>query len=215
MVEDLPENYKLKAIAINNDVSNNYSYTIDLNGQEKQFCTNDSTQNAFLLDRSNQTINISSVAQNRNVTIHLDADASPYVDSNYVFKAIVSWEREDGQSGSETLSMRYNNVQIEAQTVSVPYGANVTVSHEDYFYDTQISKEGFDLGTAEPVTIENISADGDIYITDKARSNIGEGIPEETKPTRILLYSLAGLAMVSAGAGASYVYRKKDEFVEQ
>ena len=215
MVEDLPENYKLKAIAINNDVSNNYSYTIDLNGQEKQFCTNDSTQNAFLLDRSNQTINISSVAQNRNVTIHLDADASPYVDSNYVFKAIVSWEREDGQSGSETLSMRYNNVQIEAQTVSVPYGANVTVSHEDYFYDTQISKEGFYQGTSEPVTIEIISADGDIYITDKARSNIGEGIPEETKPTRILLYSLAGLAMVSGGAGAAYAYRKKDEFLEQ
>lgn len=212
-----PTDFALSANVTPTDSSGQYTYYLGTTGYPEQtdpnqipdnrnpvsLSTTPSTENAFY---------ITSKDNNRIVTVHLTATPSDFVDNNYSFTVNVSWSK-DGETGSQTLTMPYNNGQIADQTVSVPYGATVTVSHEDYFYDTKISDIGADQGTSDPVTITNVTANKVIYITDTARSNIGEGITEDTNPTKIILCGLAGLAVLSGGAGAAYVYRKKDEFV--
>ena len=212
-----PTDFALSANVTPTDSSGQYTYYLGTTGYPEQtdpnqipdnrnpvsLSTTPSTENAFY---------INSKDNNRIVTVHLTATPSDFVDNNYSFTVNVSWSK-DGETGSQTLTMPYNNGQIADQTVSVPYGATVTVSHEDYFYDTKISDIGADQGTSDPVTITNVTANKDIYITDTARSNIGEGIAEDTNPTKIILCGLAGLAVLSGGAGAAYVYHKKDEFV--
>ena len=212
-LENLPTGTKIvNSMSIDNDSSSDYSYSISAETGGNSVPAANLLNNDFTVDYADTTYDITSVAQNRDIAVHLTATPSDFVDNNYSFTVNVSWSK-DGETGSQTLTMPYNNGQIADQTVSVPYGATVTVSHEDYFYDTKISDIRADQGTSDPVTITNVTANKDIYITDTARSNIGEGITEDTNPTKIILCGLAGLAVLSGGAGAAYVYRKKDEFV--
>lgn len=212
-----PTDYTLLAEVTPTDTSERYTYYLGTEGYPEQSDSNQlpkeeeielsstpSDVNAFYINRKDN---------NRIVTIHLNADPSPYVDNDYEFKVNVTWTK-DGQPDSQTtLTMPYYAGQIADQTVSVPYGANVTVSHSDYFYDTKIS-ETAGQGSAEDYSITYVTANKDIYITDTARSNIGEGVLEDQNPTRIVLYALVAVAAISTGAGVAYVYRKKDEFPE-
>ena len=96
-------------------------------------------------------------------------------------------------------------------TIKVPDGATLSVAHSDPFYTTEYISEDED---GEPAySAHAITTATDIYIKDTVNNDVGAGVVDNDAP-HVILYVLGGVGVVSAGASAAYVYRKKDEFLE-
>lgn len=234
LIEDLPEGYYFKVAVTNNDSSGAYTYSLDLNGTQITDFYDSIKDNAFSVPRENSIIHIDSIANNRDVTFHLTADESPFVDSDYEFSvdvkltgtdiaskldslndanAKVTFERVDANTITGTVKMVYGNGHpIDTVTIKVPDGAILSVDHSDPFYTLKSiseSENGTPAYEPHPITVTT-----DIYIEDTINNDVGAGVAEDNNGSRAIIYALAGIAIISGGAGAAYAYRKKDEFVE-
>lgn len=110
----------------------------------------------------------------------------------------------DQKSKSYYLPDGYSIIVKDAESAA-PYdttyehdrNVNVTVADDDEYSTASLNN-----GDATAVVLHTIIAPEIEGLTDSDNHNI-------------IIYILAGVAAISAGAGAAYVYRKKDEFVEQ
>ena len=208
--EQLPEGYKVKTSITTSDNTFTYDLLLDSETEEAKRTLEVGTPTTENLSYDNHTLRISSSPNSRILTLHLDADESPFVDNGYKFAVDVSWTDSEG-THSTPVTMIYNNGTIQDATVSIPYGAtNITVSHSDYFYDTSIENGGSTYSISGP-----FETDQTVSIVDTAKEEIGTGVSEGSNPTKTLLYGLATVFVLSSGAGAAYVYRRKDEFLER
>lgn len=182
---------------------------------------------------ANGAMFVDSIANNRAVTFHLDADESPFVDSEYEFSVEVTLTGTDIASKLSALNNDNSKIQftqfdantikgtvkivygdgnpIDTVTIKVPDGATLSVVHSDPFYTTEYISEDED---GEPAySAHAITTATDIYIKDTVNNDVGAGVVDNDAP-HVILYVLGGVGVVSAGASAAYVYRKKDEFLE-
>ena len=182
---------------------------------------------------ANGAMFVDSIANNRAVTFHLDADESPFVDSEYEFSVEVTLTGTDIASKLSALNNDNSKIQftqfdantikgtvkivygdgnpIDTVTIKVPDGATLSVAHSDPFYTTEYISEDED---GEPAySAHAITTATDIYIKDTVNNDVGAGVVDNDAP-HVILYVLGGVGVVSAGASAAYVYRKKDEFLE-
>ena len=188
-----------------------------------------------LLDYEDSIIYIDSVANSKDVTFHLAVDEpSPFVDSDYKFSVDVTLTGDnisdkfdslteenpgvefvvvDNDTIQGTIKMTYGTGDpITPVTIKVPDGATLSVDHSDPFYTLKSISESENGAPAyEP---HPITATTDIYIEDTINTDVGAGVAEDNNGSRAIIYALASLAIISGGAGATYVYRKKDEFAE-
>lgn len=183
---------------------------------------------------ANGAMYVDSVANNRDVTFHLDADESPFVDSEYEFSVEVTLTGTDIASKLSALNNDNSNVQftqvdantitgtvkmvygdgnpIDTVTIKVPDGATLSVEHTDPFYTTDYISEDEDGDPA--YTAHAITTATDIYIKDTVNNDVGAGVVDNDA-SRDILYILGGLGIVTSSAGVAYIYRKKDVFGEE
>lgn len=189
------------------------------------------------------TILVRNVTNYRDVTVNLTAEDSPYVAPGYDFTVEVTLTGSDltdqakinalnaanngtnvhfepnGSKLKATITMPMkDDGTIDPVTFKVPDGVEVAVDHSDYFYTTDpytYKDENFGENDS-PIEYSphEINVATTIYINDKVKDIIESGVMDETKGSHVILYILAGMAVVSGGAGAAYVYRKKDDFGE-
>ena len=236
-----PADYSLTTTIVPSSAdANSYTYYLDTTGYvdldnhpdpNKVLPQPDGMIVTSLKTTENGAMYVDSNANNRNVTFHLDANESPFVDSEYKFSVEVTLTGTDIASKLSALNNDNSNIQftqvdantisgtvkivygngnpIDTVTIKVPDGATLSVAHSDPFYTTEYISEDDDGAPA--YTAHAIRAATDIYIKDTVNNDVGAGVMDNNAP-HIILYVLGGLGVVSA-AGAAYVYRKKDEFV--
>lgn len=233
-----PTDYTLLAEVTPTDTSERYTYYLGTEGYPEQSDSNQlpkeeeielsstpSDVNAFYINRKDN---------NRIVTIHLDAEESPYVDTNYEFKVDITLSGNniadklnsvttdnpnigftaDGTNTLKaTITMPYKaDGTIDPVDIKVPDGAVLSVSHSDYFYTTDpIKYTDTDVTSQTEYTAHAINQATNIYINDVHRDNVGEGIAEDSNPMAIVMYALGGIFVISVAGTGAYIYRRKRE----
>ena len=225
--ENVPTGYLVRtSIKANDDI---YDYTWNVS-PPVTLSSNDYSRSTFAYEDT--TLDISSVAKSRDVTLNLTVDSSPYVDTNYEFKVDItlsgnniadklnsvttdnpniSFTADGTNTLKATITMPYKaDGTIDPVDIKVPDGAVLSVSHSDYFYTTDpIKYTDSDVTSQTEYTAHAITQATNIYINDTHRDNVGEGIAEDSNPMVIVIYAIVGtLAIAGAGTGA-YIYRRK------
>lgn len=106
----------------------------------------------------------------------------------------------------------------DSHNVSVPAGWKLIVEQTDDNNYVPSTPSVIKTGTTDSVAYENgVVVSDDLTITiDNVRNTIPtEGMADENGSDKTIVFVLTGVAVLSAGAGVAYVYRKKDEFNEQ
>lgn len=104
----------------------------------------------------------------------------------------------------------------ESVKLSLPvgYGVEVADATPPTAYTTTYKVDAGDFTQTAAETDTN--ANRNIVVKhERNKETIATTGMDETNGSHIILYILAGLAVISGGAGTAYVYRKKDEFVER
>lgn len=227
--ENVPTGYLIRtSIKANDDI---YDYTWNLS-PPVTLSSNDYSRSTFAYEDT--TLDISSVAKSRDVTLNLTVDSSPYVDTNYEFKVDItlsgnniadklnsvttdnpgiSFTADGTDTLKATVTMPYKeDGTIDPVDIKVPDGAVLSVAHSDYFYTTDpIKYTDADVTSQTEYTAHEIIQATNIYINDTHRDNVGEGIAEDSNPMAVVLYALGGIFVVSVAGTGVYVYRRKRE----
>ena len=235
--EDLPENYTLEAIVENNDLSDAYTYSLKANDNEQEF-KNENQDNAFDISKVNTNLVINSIANTRIVTIketvsgnfanaadtftpvvYLTPTDDSEVNASETFDG-VAWIRDGNNNRLRLVTplgeLRGNGT--DSHNVSVPAGWKLIVEQTDDNNYVPSTPSVIKTGTTDSVAYENgVVVSDDLTITiDNVRNTIPiEGMADENGSDKTIVFVLTGVAVLSAGAGIAYVYRKKDEFNEQ
>lgn len=222
------ENYKLSIVE---DAIDGYETTYKEG--DNQATSTYSSQNIS----SDKTVVVQNEKTYRDAFFEILLDQeSPYTDETYEFSIDITLSGTGVTAKKDALNAENSNIQFEvkngtlvgtlkiangngqsarSETIKIPDGATMQVSHSDYFYTTLSISEDPEGQTIYPTEGKIINAPVSVYITDTLNEDVGAGIVEDNIPTRIILCCLGAFVAISASITAVLMYRKKDEFVER
>lgn len=190
---------------------------------------------------TNKSLYVTSKTNNHTVTIKETVSGS-FANDNDTFTPTVFLVPPSGTTvpasetyGSTVWTKDGNNNQLTttlsairgngtaSTTITVPSGWTLVVKQTDGNYyevesaDYTVGETSGTYSTYDSSTGWSWSLTDNIEITiDNVRNNLPvEGVYDGNKSSTVLWFVLAGMVVASGGAGAVYVYRKKDEFVEE
>ena len=235
--ENLPTDYKVKTAVLAKDTS--YTYTWDTgDGDGIELSTTEAKSSN--LDYVDSPINITSVANNRPVTIIEKVDgycSSKHDTFNPTFELIplagatnvpdrMDFDRlvltKDEQTGTlkGTVSSPIKGNETDTLTIDVPVGWELTIEQPDTNrYTTKSYSKSVNTDSAETTEGDTLTftiPDGttNIVILNESKIIPVEGINNSSNHNWII-FILVGIAAIAAIAGGIYLWKKKDEFVEE
>lgn len=169
----------------------------------------------------NETVsgNFANAADTFTPVVYLTPTDDSEVNASETFDG-VAWIRDGNNNRLRLVTplgeLRGNGT--DSHNVSVPAGWKLIVEQTDDNNYVPSTPSVIKTGTTDSVAYENgVVVSDDLTITiDNVRNTIPiEGMADENGSDKTIVFVLTGVAVLSAGAGVAYVYRKKDEFNEQ
>ena len=235
--EDVPDNYTLEAVVENRDTSGAYTYTLKVNDKSKEFSTQDS-EKPIDVTHVDSIIKVDSVANSRTVTIKETVDDSAYASESDKFTPTV-YLVPTGDASVLSDTQRYGNwTLVEGTTdrytpdaisaikadgfekieLTIPAGWKLIVDQEGQNNYSVLKKEftpdngsKTTFGEGDEITINDNTT---IVITNTRPSIPVEGISDSSSHNWII-YILVGIAAIAVISGGIFLWKKKDEFVEE
>lgn len=202
--------------------SSNHDYTFAITSNEIVDIEFDRISN---LEEKNNVINITSVPNSKDVVI-TEETTGTYADTTRAFpinltlndssgdpvSGTYSYMLSDGGTGTVTFTEGSGSIDLSnGQRVTIqalPYNSTLVVTPSDATYYTESVKLG-DGEEASSAT-STITTDGLTfhvkYVCDEL---VNTGFSDGTNASKPIIYIFVGMAVISGGAGAAYVYRKK------
>lgn len=234
--EDVPDNYILKAVVENRDTSGAYTYTLTVNGADKEFSAQDDEKPIDVTHRDS-IIKVNSVANSRTVTIKEAVDNSAYASESDKFTPTVylvptgdvsvlsdtqrygTWTLVEGTDYYTTDTVRAIQADSDDRIdLTIPAGwklivdqgsqNNYNVLEKNY---TPENGNATQFSNGEEITINDNTT---IVITNTRPSIPVEGINNSFNHNWII-YILVGITAIAVIAGGIYLWKNKDEFVEE
>ena len=225
--ENVPDGYRIQTSIKATDTDYTYTWQ-DATGQPVLY-TNSPTDNNY--SYVNSTMTIDSVANNRTVTIN-EVTTGEFADMTRAFKIGLGLTKGGSPWGGtvnaviagQNKTLTFVNGALndasaqkvalsnsQTMTLDVPAGAVLTLTPED----APLYSEGvkYKIGNAQevnPGASTTIDQNGIVFTVTYTRDGVTDtGLSDGTRAVSVVLYVLAGIAILSAGAGAAYVYRRK------
>lgn len=229
--ENLVDGYKLKAVTTNADSSDTYTYTWGDGTTEEQATNSFDDQNKFEkeLPLEDHDLVIKSKTNNHNIIIRNETvgpeSGVDYSDKSRAFpiKVILTKDGEPATEFDETV----NDVQFVDGVATIPmkdgdevelslpvgYAVKVIDDSEPPFYTLKYKVDDGSENDSPAVTDTN--ADRNVLVKHIRQEVTDTGIVDDSDSSKTLFYALIGAIVFAVGAGAVYIYRKKNEFAGQ
>lgn len=237
--ENVPADYSVETSIKAKDTANTYTWT-DLNPEVDLSIDNPTSNSANPNPYSDSKLHITSVANVRTVTIKEAVDNSAFANQGDKFVPTVYIEAPTGVNVDETatfgetewrqygenrmaLNKELDPIKADGQesiTLTLPSGWKLIVNQtDDNDYSVKSATYKVDSTEATSDYAEGgwnwtITKDATITITNTRPSIPVEGINNSSNHNWII-YLLVGIAAIAVIAGGIFLWKKKDEFVEQ
>ena len=237
--ENVPADYRIETSIIATDTANTYTWT-DLNPEVDLSMGNPTSNSANPNTYSDSFLHITSVANVRTVTIKEAVDNSAFANQGDKFVPTVYIEAPTGvnvddtatfgetewrKDGENRMVLKDPLTPIKADeqesiTLTLPSGWKLFVDQtDDKDYSVKSATYKVDSTEATSDYAEggwnwSITKDATITITNTRPSIPVEGINNSSNHNWII-YLLVGIAAIAVIAGGIFLWKKKDEFVEQ
>ncbi len=232
--EDVPDNYTLEAVVENRDTSGAYTYTLTVNGADKEFSAQDDEKPIDVTHRDS-IIKVNSVANSRTVTIKETVDG-PYSSTSNDFSPTITLV-PPGTTVPDTLDLgngvtatRSGDVLVatldsiagsgnDVRTLTIPFNYTLKIAQDNsgtYYNSPSATYTDADHATATDYDMadgQRIEKNTDIVILNYAEDIPVEGVTDSSNHNWViyLLAAIAGLAAVGSGF---FLWKKRNEFVE-
>ena len=235
--ENLPTDYKVKTAVLAKDTS--YTYTWDTgDGDGIELSTTEAKSSN--LDYADSVIKITSVANNRSVTILEKVDGycssqqdtfSPTfelippagatnVPDRMDFGRLVLTKDEQTGTLKGTVSSPIKGNETDTLTIDVPVGWELTIEQPDTnryttkSYSKSVNTDSAEITEGDTLTFTIPDGTTNIVILNESKIIPVEGINNSSNHNWII-FILVGIAAIAVIAGSIFLWKKKDEFVEQ
>lgn len=233
--EDVPDNYTLEAVVENRDTSGAYTYTLKVNDKSKEFSTQDS-EKPIDVTHVDSIIKVDSVANSRTVTIKETVDG-PYSSTSNDFSPTITLV-PPGTTVPDTLDLgngvtatRSGDVLVatldsiagsgnDVRTLTIPFNYTLKIAQDNsgtYYNSPSATYTDADHATATDYDMadgQRIEKNTDIVILNYAEDIPVEGVTASSNHNWViyLLAAIAGIAVIGAGI---FLWKKRNEFVEE
>lgn len=235
--ENLPTDYKVKTAVLAQDTS--YTYTWDTgDGDGIELSTTEAKSSN--LDYVDSAINITSVANNRPVTIIEKVDGycsskhdtfnptfelippagATNVPDRMVFDRLVLTKDEQTGTLKGSVSSPIKGNETDTLTIEVPVGWELTIEQPDTnryttkSYSKSVNTDSAEITEGDTLTFTIPDGTTNIVILNESKIIPVEGINNSSNHNWII-FILVGIAAIAVIAGGIFLWKKKDEFAEQ
>ncbi|MBP3553370.1 MAG: hypothetical protein J6K05_09455 [Bacteroidaceae bacterium] len=225
--ENVPSDYQVNTSITSTDGDHTYTWTDNSNKTLDQ--TNAESKP---YDYENSDIYITSVANTRNATLDLTTNGE-FANKEREFPIRMKIVKSDGTNFEgdiqleNGLSLSFTDGSLtnpdslklkdgdSVKFTNLPANSTVTITPSNDPGNVYTWTAQLDSGEATSTAKEGaIDRDGHAFHVVYTRGTVTEtGVADDDSNS--FIYILAGIGVLTVGAGAAYVYRKKDEFVER
>ena len=224
--ENVPSDYQVNTSITSTDGDHTYTWTDNSNKTLDQ--TNAESKP---YDYENSDIYITSVANTRNATLDLTTNGE-FANKEREFPIGMKIVKSDGTNFEgdiqleNGLSLSFTDGSLNPDSLklkdgdsvkftNLPANSTVTITPSNDPGNVYTWTAQLDSGEATSTAKEGaIDRDGHAFHVVYTRGTVTEtGVADDDSNS--FIYILAGIGVLTVGAGAAYVYRKKDEFVER